>query len=511
MKQISIPIPSGGIVVDKPAEYIDIRSISNGQNIEITRSLVRSRLGSEDVGASLGERILGQIELESGIETYFVRVGLTKAQVLDKGTLTWTNIHNTVLTATEESQVSFAFPLFSADRYLVYTNGVDNIRKYSGTGTDADLGGSPPKCKYLIDFKGYLVLAHVIDGGTTYFARVQWSDAGDPEEWDPITSNAGSQDLLDDSTEITGMSRFGDYLTIHKESSIYLGQLVNTSDTFSFTKKEASGTIANGSIQNLPDGTQIYLARDGIRIFNGVTSYLIPSPIIEELRDSINPQWAKRATSVLVKDLDEYWCGIPIGSQEEPETIYKYNYRTGEVYKDSRPGLMSMALYKKTGDDSWDSDSDSWDSDTTQWDSITELALHKQVAFGFEDGLTTLRSSVNNDSGDAIDSIWDTKDFTIYDIDEALDLGNMIRWKGMQVWAKGTSVTAYYSTDSGTTWSLIGSIGLDSDYPTDDETDPLYFDVLSSKIRFRFRNNTADQSWTLKQYSIEYSIRERRR
>lgn len=511
MAKLSIPIPAGGLVVDKPAEYIDIRSISNCQNIEITRNLVRKRQGSEDLGASLGERILGQIELEVGINTYFVRVGLTDAEVIDKGTLAWTSIANAPLTATEESLVSFAFPLFAADRYLVYTNGVDNIRKYSGTGNDADLGGTPPKCKYLIDFKGYLVLAHIIDGGDTFFARVQWSDAGDPEEWDPITSDSGAIDLLDDSTEITGISRFGDFLAVHKESCIYLGQLVNTTDVFRFTKKEAAGTIANGSIQNLPDGSQIYLARDGIRLFNGVTSDLIPSPIIEELRDSINPEFVQRATSVLVKDLDEYWCGIPIGSQEEPETIYKYNYRTGQVYRDVRTGLMSLALYKKTGDDSWDSDPDPWDSDVTQWDSVTDLALHKQVAFGFENGLTTLRSSSANDSDDAIDAIWDTKDFTIADIDENKDIGNRIRWKGIQIWAKGNGVTAYYSIDSGSTWNLIGSMTLDSDYPTDDEDNTLYFDVLSSKLRIRLRNNTTSESFTLKQYVLPYAIREVRR
>lgn len=511
MPKLSIAIPSGGLVVDKPAEYIDIRSISNCQNIEITRNLVQQRRGGEDLGLSLGERILGQIELESGIDTYFVRVGLTKAQVINKATLVWTDIHHSLLAGTDDSQVSFAFPLFAAVRYLVYTNGVDNIRKYSGTGNDADLGGTPPKCKYLIDFKGYLVLAHVIDGGTTYFARVQWSDAGDPEEWDPVTSDSGAQDLLDDSLEITGIGRLGDFLSIHKESSIYLGQLVNNSDVFRFTRKETAGTIANGSIQNLPDGTQIFLARDGFRIFNGVTSDLIPSPITEELRDSISPEWAKRATSVLVKDLDEYWCGVAIGSQENPETVYKYNYRTGQMYKDERPGLMSLALYKKVGDDTWDSDPDSWDSDTTQWDSITELSLHKQVSFGFDDGMTTLRSTSVNDSGEAIDSIWDTKDFTIADIDESLDIGNMIRWKGMQVWAKGNSVTVYYSIDSGSTWNTAATVPLNSDYPTDDNTTPVYFDVLSSKMRFRFRNNSLDESWTLKQYFLSYSIREARR
>lgn len=508
-RRISIPLPTGGLVVDKPAEYIDSHSISNCQNIEINRKLVRKRQGGTALGVSMGERILGMAELESGLDTFFVRVGPTKAQVINKTSLAWTDIDNTALASSEEDQVYFAFPLISADRIMVYTNGVDAIRKYTGSGNDADLGGSPPLCKYLIDFKGYLVLANVTDGDN-FFTRVQWSDTGDPETW--TGGNTGSVNLLEDSLEITGLSRFGDFLAVHKESAIYLGQLVNSDEIFRFTRKETgAGAIANGSIQNLPDGTQIFLARDGLRLFNGVSSSLIPSEIIDELRDSVNPQWVKRATSVLVKDLDEYWVGIPIGSQEEPETVYKYNYRTGQVYKDVRTGLMSLALYKKVSQDTWDDDPESWDSDTTRWDNVTELALHRQVVLGDEDGDALLRSSSASDDDAAIDAIWDTKDFNITDIDEDRDVGNMIRWKGLDVWAKGDAITAYYSTDSGSTWVLIGSLDLDSDYPGDDDANQLYFDVLSSKIRFRFRNNTAGESWTLKQYSINYSIREIRK
>lgn len=505
-QKLSIAIPSGGLVVDKPAEFIDTRAISNCSNIEIKRNIVQKRQGGDALGTSLGERIMGQAELESGINTYFVRVGLTKAQTVNKTSLAWTDIQHSALTGSAQDQVNFAFPLIGAVKYLAYTNGVDAIRKYSGTGNDADLAGTPPKALYMIDFKSYLVLAYVIDSGTSYFARVQWSDTADPETW--TGGNSGSVNLLEDSLEITGIARFGDFLAVHKESAIYLGQLVTTSEVFRFTRKETgAGALAQGSIQNLPDGTQIFLARDGLRLFNGVTSTLIPSPIIDELRDFINPQWVKRATSVLVKDLDEYWCGIPIGSQEEPETVYKYNYRTGQVYKDSRPGLMSMALYKKIGSDAWDDDPDPWDSDTTRWDSITELALHKQVVLGDDEGNSVLRSSSANDSSVAIDSLWDTKDFTIADLDESRDIGNFVRWKGLDIWAKGSAVTVYYSVDSGSTWNTIGTATLDSDYPEDDEPDILYFDVMSSKIRFRYRNNSIDQSWALKQYVLSYSVR----
>lgn len=506
MPKMSIVIPSGGLVVDKPAEYIDQRSISNCRNIEIKRNIVQKRQGATSLGVTLGERIQGMAELESGINTYFVRVGISDAQMIDKSSLLWTSIANVPLTGTEEDQVNFAFPLISAVKNMVYTNGIDNIRKYSGTGMDADLGGTPPKCKFLIDFKGYLVLAYVIDG-TDFFARVQWSDTGDPENWDALTSNSGSVNLLEDSLPITGISRFGDYLAVHKESAIYLGQLLTTSEIFRFTRKETgAGTIAQGSIQNLPDGTQIFLSRDGLRLFNGVTSTLIPSTIAEELRDSVSPQWAYRSTSVLVKDLDEYWIGIPTGSQEDPETVYKYNYRTGQVYKDDRTSLTCMALYKQISDESWDSDPQSWDSDTTRWDSITELALFKSVVFADDTGLATLRSTSANDVDTAIDSIWDTKDFNIQDIDPTRDIGNLVRWKGLDVYMTGGSVTAYYSVNSGSSWIAIGKISLTSDYPGDDVQDIFYFDVLSSKIRFRFRNMIAGESWAMKQFTLNYSI-----
>ena len=278
-----------------------------------------------------------------------------------------------------------------------------------------------------------------------------------------------------------------------------------------FVQRKASGLKLTGEVQNLPDGTQIFLARDGLRLFNGVTSTLIPSSIIDELRDSISPQWGYRATSALVLDLDEYWIGIPTGSQENPETVYKYNYRTGQVYKDERIGLTSMALYRRVGSDSWDSDPDSWDSDTTRWNSVLELALFRAVTFSDADGIATIRSTSPNDVSTAIDSIWDTKDFTIADIDPNRDIGNLVRWKGLDIWMKGSTITGYYSIDSGVTWISIGSITLTSDYPGDDTQNIFYFDVISSKIRFRFRNSTVAETWAMKQFVLNYSIREARK
>lgn len=501
--------PILGLDVSRPGEFIDARSTSNCQNVEIKRGVIQQRQGGIALGSSMTERIMAMAELESGINTYLFRVGPTKVEVYNKSTGVWSSVANTALTATEEDQVNFAFPLISAVRYAVFTNGSNNIRKVN-SGVDADLGGSPPKAKFVLDFGGYLLLGNVTDSGTNYFLRVQWSDTGNAEAW--TGGNSGSQDLLEDNLAITGMHVFGNYVAVHKESAIWLGQLVTSADTFIFSRKETgSGTIAHKSIQNLPSGEQIFLSRDGIRIFNGVTSSLIDSPIIDELRDSMSPQYAYLAESVLVKDLDEYWVAVPIGNDTYLETIYKYNYRTGQVYRDDRANLTALGLSRRTDQASWDSDSETWDSDTTRWDSVTDLALHRQVVFGDVDGNASMRTSSANDVSTAIDSFWDSKDFTILDVDPSKPIGTLIRWDKIEMWAKGDSLTAYYSTDSGMTWNLISSLTLSSDYPSDDDPDFLYFDKLSSKMRFRFRNSTASQSWTMKQFWISVKPREVRK
>lgn len=500
--------PILGIDVSRPADFIDTRSASNAQNVEINRGIVRSRSGTVELGTEFFERVMGLSELESGLNSYLVRVGTTKIEVYNKSTNTWSSIAHSPLTGSEEDEVNFAFPVLSAVRTMVFTNGVNSIYKTSGS-TTALLGGSPPKCKFMLDFAGYLILAYVIDGDD-FFSRVQWSDTGDPETW--TGGNSGSQELLEDSLPITGINIFSDYVAVHKESAIWLGQIVSSSDTFRFSRRECgAGTIANKSIQNLPSGEQIFLARDGIRIFNGVTSQLIDSPIIDELRESMNPQYVYKSCSVLVKDLDEYWVAVPIGSQEEPQTVYKYNYKTGQVYRDDRSELTQLCLSKRITDETWDSDSASFDSDTTRWDSVTSLALHKQVVFGFSDGTVTMRSASSDDNGVTIDSYIDTKDFTILDVDSSQPIGTLLRFDGMELWALGDSISIYYSTNGGSTWNLISTNELSSDYPSDDSPNFAWFDVISSRIRFRFRNNRNGENWTLKQYYISVIPREVRR
>lgn len=510
--KLNIPLPSKGLVVDRPAEYVDNRSASNILNMELNRNIIRKRYGSLAVGDSLNERIMRYFELQVGPLTRLFRVGLTGVESVNKTTGVWSSATTTPLTGGNDDLVSYAFPLLSGEKIVTFTNGIDAIRKCSITGDDADLGGSPPKARFMQAFGPYLVLAYITDSGTTYYSRVQWSDTGDPENWDPLTTNAGSSDLLEDPEDITGMGIFGNYLTVHKPNSIYMGQLVTTSDVFRFDRKTTGvGTAANGTIQNIPSGEQIFLASDGIHLFNGITAPLIDSPIQEELREEMNPQYIHLSQAIFVEELDEYWIAIPIGSETTPSTIYKYNWRTKQIFKDEHEDLTALGLFLNTNDLTWGDMTLPWGTSTSRWNSMTLGSLNPTVIYGDSSGISTKRATTTfNDNGTSIDGIFDTKDFTAEDLG-ITDIDTIMRWKGLEVWAKGNSVSIYYSTDSGSNWTLATTITLSSDYPDDDSPESVWFDVVKSKIRFRFRNNSSSSGFTLKKYQIEASQREARK
>jgi hypothetical protein len=508
--KLNVPLPSLGLVADRPGEFVDQRAAAAMRNMEYNRAVLRSRLGTLAVGASLGERIQRYFELQVGNETRLFRVGQTKVEVLNKATGVWSSVASAALTGGVDNQISYASPLLGGEKTAVFTNGVDPIRKCGISGNDAALAGAPPLARYVQAFGGYLVLGYVTEGGTPRYSRVQWCDTGDPETW--AGGNAGSEDLLEDPDDITGLGVYSNFLTIHKAGAIYLGQLVTTSDVFRFDRRATGvGACAGATIQNIPSGEQIFLAADGIHLFNGLTAPLIESPIQDELREGMNPLYLYKAQSIFVRELDEYWVCVPMGSDTEPTTVYKYNWRTRQMYKDTRANLTALGVYVNTQEDTWADRQQTWDDDPSRWDSIVNLSLAPIVILGDSAGKSTKRSgNTNDDDGTAVERLTETKDFTALDAGLP-DADRLMRWKGLQVWAKGTSVKLYYSTDGGTTWQIAAALTLASDYPTDAAPLNVYFDKVSSRIRFRFLNSEAEGSYTLEKYIVIADPREARR
>jgi len=385
-------------------------------------------------------------------------------------------------------------------------NGVDTIVQWTGTGTTTKLAGSPPIPKFMIEYKTYLVCANIA-GGTDITQRIQWSDTADPTEW--ATGNSGAVDLVEDGQDITGLSVFGNFLAVHKNSAIYLGYPVNTTDVFQFDRKNTgAGAIANATIVNIPTGVQTFLASDGVRLFNGITSQLIDAKANDEIRTSLNTAFAHKAWAVLVRSSDEVWFGIPIGNQETGDTVYKYNYNTGVIYKDSRSNVSAVWGATQTTSLSWENTTGTWDASADRWNNASLLSSFPQINISDNTGLTTVvDSNTNNDNTEAIDAFWESKDF------EPEAKGHVARWDRLELWAKGDTVMVEYSTDSGNNWTAVADspYTLAATFPTDIAPTIVYFDVLSSKIRFKFSNAITGESVQIKQFVIRFREREARR
>lgn len=497
-----------GIDVSKPSEYIADNSARNSENFEVSRGVLRKRDGTTQLGDIIignDKEIMGGREFSREGVSYNVRIGRDKVEYYNSAGATWTDITGSDLTGTSTDLVDTAVPLLSGNRILCFTNGLDPIRKWTATGDTDNLGGTPPYAKFIQEYKTYLVCAN-ITGGTDIPERVQWSDTADPETWS--TGNAGSVDLVEDGEDITGLNLFGNYLCVHKEKSIYLGYLVSSTAIFLFDRKATGvGTIANGSIQNIPTGEQIFLAKDGLYLFNGVNCRSLSPEINEEIRDGLNSQYANKSWSVHVREKKEVWVGIPMGSETCGSTVYKYNYESGTVLKDTRPNMTAAWLGESTAGLTWDDLTIPWDTSTDRWDGTGLTQGSDTINLSDTAGYTYVVSSITaNDDGTAVSAVWESKDYQ--DSQQRIS-----RFNKLELWAKGSSVKVEYSTDHGETWTeMIDSpFTLSDEYPDIDSPDIFYFDVVASNIRFKFTNNTASETLAIKQFIISYVPREMRR
>jgi hypothetical protein len=497
-----------GLNVALPSEYIDDSEARECENFEISRGVIAKRDGTVQLGGVITGtevEIMGGREFTREDIRYNVRIGLDRIERLNVTTGLWVNITGTDLTGSTTDLISTAVPLLAGQRLLCISNGIDNIRKWTASGNTADLGGSPPKAKFIQEYKTYLVCAN-ITGGVDISQRVQWSDTADPETWS--SGNAGAVDLIEDGDDITGLSLFGDNVCVHKDRSIYLGYLISSTLVFRFDRKATGvGTIANGSIQNLPSGEQIFLAKDGLYLFNGVNCRSVSQNINEEIRDSINAQYASKAWSIIVREKKEVWIGIPLGSQTSGETVYKYNYETGIILKDTRTAVNAAWKGASSAGLTWDEMVGSWDSNTNRWDDTSLTAGADTINVSDINGYTyKVSSTTKNDDGVAVNAKWVTKDFQ----DSQQKMGRYIK---LEMWAKGTSIKVEYSTDKGETWDeMIDSpFMLSDEYPDIDSPDIFYFDVVCSNVRFRFSNGNLDESLSIKQFIISYMQREFRK
>lgn len=503
-------LPNKGLNTSAPAEFISSGTIPEVLNMQVVRNIVQKIYGTKmfqnaDISGE-NKEIMAVVEFKKEEVNYLIRIGRNKVERYNSNSKVWIDATgDTDLTGSIDNVISYAIA-FDIDGLpvLVFTNGIDAIKVYD---TAADkiksLGGTTQKAKYVCAFGAYLILANINNGVTQLGNQILWSDTGNIEEW--TDGNAGGQMLIDENNdeEITGIGTFGQYLAVHKEKSIYLGALLSSSDVFSFEKTATGvGTCCHNTIRTLNTGGQIFLAKDGLRMFNGTSAPLIDSPMQEDIRASLNPEKYHRCWSIVVPESDEYWVGIPLGNDEGPYTVYKYNYVLGTIFKDQRIGVNCAGYFTSDNSVMIQDINIPMNEANFPFDNLKLLALHKKVVFGRVDGKTTIiDSTVNDDVDTVIPTVFETRDYYT-------DSAKMARWIKLTVWAKGDSLTLNCSLDKGLTWESGQTIKLDAEFPKPTSPKIFYFDYVSDTIRFKFSNSSKGEKWALKQFQVEVIGRE---
>lgn len=269
------------------------------------------------------------------------------------------------------------------------TNGLNPVRKWTGSGNIAPLGGLASVQGAFLNvtgalirsFAGFMVLLNNIESGNPYPQRARWSVFGQPENWtNDINGNgqAGYQDLADDVGFTLWATAFNNYLCIYKERSIYLMQYVGPPTIFSFQRViNGVGLLAQRAVADLGD-EHAFLGNDNFYTFNGISIEPIATQKIKSFFFSdLDPAYRNRVQAFVVEEDDEVWWVYSSGATTyadgtaktagDPDKAVVWNYVNNTWAIRDNPGTtwfyyhqISQATWQTVPNLSWAATSGLW-------------------------------------------------------------------------------------------------------------------------------------------------------
>ncbi len=381
---------------------------------------------------------------------------------------------------------------------FVATNGVDPVQKWQGSGMLRDLNptfGTSFRAKYVTEFKNHLVFANTTENGNALPQRMRWTNTGETDEL--TAGNASYFDLKGDD-HITGLMKFrGDYLIAAKERSIWLLTATGDSDIFDPAQViQHTGVVAGRTMQNIGEEV-IFLGWDDVCAFNGIEARsLTTKRVRNELMGSIDPANVHRCFGVHFGDVDEYWLFVPQTGSTYPDLVWVYNYSENSWMRHKLAFDMTAhtpyfldssrtigSLIGSIGDQLW------------RIGDRGLVASAPSTFFGDNNGKVYIHDITNNsDVSTAIDAWFSTKDFMLTGLSGRQRL---LRW---DLWWRGNGMVIDYSTDRGLNWTRIDT--LTANWAL--EAQSVFFRIDCQMVRFRFRNNTAGETFQFREGRLHW-------
>jgi len=500
-------MPVKGVDFSRPSTFLDIEA-GFPENMSYNRATMRKRPGKSIIGGVVADSTqimgLGRFEMSTTAQ-HIIRASKTTLERYNATALAWQSISTTPFSGGDDDFFSFA--TVTEAGLIAIANFIDRTRKWTGSGNNALLGGTPPYSKYLCYLSPYLLAAYTNDGISVKPWGISWCDTDNPENWS--TGNSGERLLSDDASEIKNIAKLNEFVAGYKDESLWIGRKVDTARVFEFDCVATGVGLAASRAFADADGMHYFMGKKDFYVWRGGVPQSIGGSVRDEVFDTIDRYKINRCFAVHVQELGEIWFFVVVSGGSWPTVVWKYAYKTGFWYYDTCDSLTAAMKWKKTATITWDDMIGTWNEANGSWDSTVQVQGWEEILFGKSTGyVTKLDHTTTDDDGVAVSARLVTKDF----IGSSLEFDT--RWLQLDCWAKGPGyIYVDYSTDYGDTWVNIpytsSQVYIDADNAW--RHYQLYFDIYGKQIRFRFRNARSGENFYLKAFVPYYLSKDQTR
>lgn len=375
-----------------------------------------------------------------------------------------------------------SFVPWPASDWLIFTNGVDPIKKFDGVDC-LDLGGTAAvnlqAARELRAFHGHLLAFDVTELGTRYPQRIRRSNGGNPETWNAGT--AGMDSLLDTDDRILQVLPLGPYLIVYRERSVMRGSYTGDAANLIFWEYtiQDKGAISNRSAVQV-DAYHVVVSRDGVFRYEG--GYDMPE-IGEQIYNMVfshagdmNTPFRQRTFVENVPELNEVWIVYPASSQEIPAKLIRYNITFQSFWVRDLPiAIAGLGYYVRQNTQTWQSLVGSWLEQRWAWSSRTIVQNSPTILLqGADSQVYEYNYLTPNDDGRVIPFHYSTKNFTNPQFDLTVD--------HLVAFGRGSEISVDISVDGGQTWRVYGTF----DFGPSRKRAVIWKQVTGDQFMYRF-------------------------
>jgi len=484
-----------------PAADLDPRESPSISNFLLLYGELRRRHGYKKFGTTLplGNPPVMQLApftKQDGSKRF---VALTTRKIYDWTGSDWTQVTQTDgdFTGTDLDKFDFCTMLDT----LIYTNGVDTARKWTGSGNAVTVLAAM-KARYCESWLSRVFYGYITDAGGTFSNRIKWTASGSLTDFTGLGS--GAADLMDTPGEIQRMRKISsgemaiykpDYIDIAVPTGIARDPIVVVGG-----RSELVGLAAPFSLADL-GGRHIGLGKGGLFMFDGNTARPIAEAVRNSMFPAMNAERLRTAHAIARPELNLYYLWAPSSGSKEPDDLWIVNYVDDTVIKCLMPAYSS-GIYITGTPPTINSLVGTIDDQTFRFDDLNAVAAAPLYVIGLKNGNTEQIDEASlDDDGSVRSAEWQSKDFT------NPAKGRMLVLTKLAVDVRASTAAALIceaSINKGGTWTP--STPATESTTADDKYTKMYFyflGVVGEYVRFRLRADTKTNI-TIRGYKAEF-------